>query len=275
MKFILGKKLDMTQVWKGDEMIAVTRVQAGPCTVVQIKNDEKDGYNSIQIGYGKRKEKNIAKPQKGHMKDLGNMRYLREFRIKTEDEKSKLDSLKKSDKIDVSTFEVGDNIQVTGISKGKGFQGVVKRHGFKGASATHGTKDQHRMPGSIGATGPAHVFKGQKMPGRMGGDQTTVKNLEVIKIDIENNVMFVSGAVPGARNGLILIQGEGDLKIVKVEEKKSEDIKIETTENTKGEGSDEKIKNKEELETPEKVEKEVVEAKEKVEEKNKEEVKTK
>ncbi|MFH1661497.1 MAG: 50S ribosomal protein L3 [Candidatus Falkowbacteria bacterium] len=198
MKFIIGKKVNMTQVWKDGKVIAVTRVQAGPCTIVQIKNNEKDGYEAVQIGFGEKKEKNIKKPQKGHLKKLGNFRYLREFRVEAGE-------LKVGDKIDVNTFESGDIINATGVSKGKGFQGVVKRHGFHGQDKTHGNKDQLRMPGSAGATGPAHVFKGMRMPGRMGVDRITTKNLEIVEVDKENNILLIKGSVPGIKNGLILI----------------------------------------------------------------------
>lgn len=198
MKFIIGKKIDMTQVWKGEKAIAVTRVQAGPCVIVQVKNNGKDGYEAAQIGFGEKKEKNINKPQKGHFKKLGNFRYLKEFRTEIGD-------LKVGDVIKVDTFKEGDNIQVEGISKGKGFQGVVKRHGFHGQDKTHGTKDQLRMPGSAGATGPAHVFKGMRMSGRMGNDKITTKNLEIVEVDKENNILLIKGSAPGARNGLVLI----------------------------------------------------------------------
>jgi len=230
MKFILGKKLDMTQVWQDGKMVGVTRVQAGPCTVVQVKTDKQDGYRSVQIGYGEKKEKNIKKPQVGHLKKLRikneelkiNLRYLREFRISD----AKKD-LKTGDVIDVSSFEAGDKVKVTGVSKGKGFQGVVKRHGFHGQDKTHGTKDQHRMPGSAGATGPAHVFKGQKMPGRMGGDKVSIANLEIAEVDKKNNILLIKGAVPGARNGLVLISGSGELKVVEqgIKIKKQEEQK--------------------------------------------------
>lgn len=217
MKFIVGKKLDMTQVWQGDKVVGVTKVQAGPCVVVQIKTKDKDKYEAVQIGFGERKEKNIKKPQKNHMKGLGNFKSLREFRVALNaPNDAKERQLKKGDVINVSTFESGDNIQVTGISKGKGFQGVVKRHGFHGQDKTHGNKDQLRMPGSIGCTGPAHVFKGVRMPGRMGGEQVTTKNLEVVEVDKENNILLIKGAVPGARNGLVLIQGEGELLIKQI-----------------------------------------------------------
>lgn len=252
MKFIIGKKLNMTQVWRDDKVIAGTRVQAGPCLIVQIKTKDKDGYGGVQLGFGEKKEKNIKKPQKGHLSKLKvnsptgeenakvNLRYLREFRCDNKD-------LKVGDVIDASTFALGDIIDVVGISKGKGFQGVVKRHGFSGAPKSHGTKDQLRMPGSIGATGPAHVFKGQRMPGRMGGNRVTVKNLEIVEIDKENNVLLIEGAVPGARNGLLLIQGKGELKVktkkenVKAEEK-VEDTGKQETKNKDGEKKDKKIK---------------------------------
>ena len=215
MKFIIGKKIEMTQVWRGDKVIAVTKVEAGPCTVTQVKKDKSDGYEAVQIGFGSRKPKNIKKPQKGHLKDLGNFWRLREFRVET-------DSLKTGDRFDASSFQEGDKIKVTGISKGKGFQGVVKRHGFKGAKTTHGTKDQVRMPGSIGATGPAHVFKGTRMGGRMGGDRVTVSNLEVVEVDKLKNIIYIKGAVPGARNGLIMILGDGQLELIKSREKPAE-----------------------------------------------------
>ncbi len=214
MKFIIGKKIEMTQVWRGDKVIAVTRLQAGPCPVVQVKNKEKDSYSAVQLGFGEKKEKNTKKPQKGHLNKLKvqnpnvktNLKYLREFRSEARD-------LKIGDVIDVSTFSPGDNVQVIGTSKGRGFAGSVKRHGFHGHNTSHGTKDQVRTSGSIGATGPQHVFKGTRMPGRMGGGQVTVKNLEVIEIDQANNILLVKGAVPGARNSLVLISGEGELKI--------------------------------------------------------------
>jgi large subunit ribosomal protein L3 len=217
MKFILGKKLEMTQVWLDEQVVPVTKVQAGPCMVVQVKQEKQDGYDAVQVGYDRKKEKNINKPQRGHLAKLKtrnsnantSLKYLREFRIAKSQSNFKI-----GDSIDVSTFEPGDKVKVTGAAKGKGFQGVVKRHGFKGAPASHGTKDQLRMPGSIGATGPAKVFKGKKMPGRMGGNRVTVTNLEILKVDKDNNILLIKGAVPGARNGLLLIQGEGELKIV-------------------------------------------------------------
>ncbi len=217
MKFIIGKKLDMTQVWKGDKHVAVTRIEAGPCIVVQVKGGDKDGYRAIQLGFGERKAKNINKPQQGHMKGLGNFKYLREFRLMPGTAKGRqeapkeAENLKRGDVIDASTFAAGDVVKISGTSKGKGFKGVVKRHGFHGQDKTHGTKDQVRMPGSIGSTGPQRVFKGVRMAGRMGGDRVTTANLEIIEVDKENNILLVKGAVPGARNSMVLITGEGEL----------------------------------------------------------------
>lgn len=223
----------MTQVWQGEKVIAVTKVQAGPCPVVQVKTAKsKDGYSAVQLGFDERKEKNIKKPQVGHLKKAGvaakngkTLRYLREFRDEVKD-------LKVGDIVDVSTFAVGDTIKATGTSKGKGFQGGVRRHGWHGHNETHGTKDQVRTSGSIGAGGPQHVFKGLRMPGRMGNARATISNLKIVQIDQANNILYISGAVPGARNGLVLISGEGELKIVKpaIEEVKTaeaEEVKVE------------------------------------------------
>jgi len=255
MKYILGKKIEMTQIFSEDGIASpVTKIQAGPCTVVQVKSADKDGYTAVQFGYGEKKEKNIAKPQRNHMKGLKNFRYLKEMRVKEGEV-----GLKRGDAINVSSFSEGDKVQVTANSKGKGFQGVVKRYGFHGSLATHGHKDQLRMPGSIGATGPAHVFKGTKMGGHMGNDQITVKNLEVIKVDAENNEIYIKGAVPGARNGLVIIQGEGEFQIVespksKVESTTTSDEITETEKlETTGEEKNDEIK---ETEKPEIVDEE-------------------
>ena len=221
MKFIIGKKLNMTQIWQQEKKIAVTRVLAGPCVVVQKKeSDGPDKYNAVQLGFGEKKEKNIRKPQKGHLKKTGvNSRHLREFRC-TQDE---LGKLKVGDSIGAEIFEVGDKVKASADSKGRGFQGVVKRHGFSGMPKSHGTKDQLRMPGSVGATGPAHVFKGQRMPGRMGGSQVTTANLKIVDIDKENNILLIEGSIPGAANGLVLIQGKGELKLAAKEENPAEE----------------------------------------------------
>ena len=214
MKFIIGKKIEMTQVWQGEKVMAVTKVQAGPCLVVQLKSINSDGYSAVQLGFGERKEKNINKPQLGHLKkakisankEKKNLRYYREFR-------DEVKNLKVGDVVDVSVFAVGDIIKVTGTSKGKGFQGSVKRHGFHGHNTTHGTKDQVRTSGAIGAGGPQHVFKNKRMPGRMGDDRVTTANLKIVEVDQVNNILYVSGAVPGARNSLVMIYGDGELKI--------------------------------------------------------------
>jgi len=225
MKFILGKKIEMTQVWKDGNTVGVTKVEVGPCTVVQVKNDKKDGYTAVQVGYGVKKEKNIKKPQIGHFKGLDNFRYLKEFRVKNEEV-----TLKRGDRFDIGSFEVGDAINFSAVSKGKGFQGVVKRHGFAGQIKTHGTKDQVRMPGSIGATGPAHVFKGTRMGGRMGGDQVTFNGGEIIDIDVEKNILYIKGGVPGARNTLVSFNAPGEIKVLSEEtSEKEEDKKTEDT----------------------------------------------
>lgn len=271
MKFILGKKVNMTQLWDGDKVVAVTKVQAGPCVLTQIKEDNSDSYKAVQIAFGERKIKNISKPVRGHLKKAGiekeNARYVREFRV---DEIK--DSFKVGGVIDVSTFAKGDIIDVVGVSKGKGFQGVVKRHGFSGSKKTHGNKDQLRASGSIGALGPAHVFKGRRMGGRMGGDRVTIKNLEIAEVDLENNILLIKGAVPGGENGLLMIKGQGDLiikeKVEKTETKKEEvdNVVVETEENKKTAPEVAEEKKEEERKTPaeENIEKKI---EEKVEEK--------
>jgi len=198
MKFILGKKIGMSQVFSEDRKVTpVTLIEAGPCVVTQVKTEEKDGYQAVQVGFGERKK--INRPLMGHLKDLGKFRYLREIRDVKED-------MKIGDKIDAGVFKEGDKIKVVGISKGKGFQGVMKRHGFHGSPATHGHKHDHRAPGSIGSAFPEHVLKGKKMAGRMGGDRVTVKGLKVVKVDKENNLLVVKGAVPGKRGALLKVE---------------------------------------------------------------------
>ena len=195
MKFILGQKLEMSQVFddKGN-VVPVTLIEAGPCKVLQVKEKEKDGYNALQIGFKKiEKKKKIKKPMKKKP-----FRFLREF---------KNGEYKVGDKIDVSVFQEGDLVKVSGISKGKGFQGAVKRWGFSGRGATHGVKHEHRTLGSVGTSFPERVIKGRKMPGRMGSERVTVKNLKVVKIDKENNLLVIKGAVPGPRGTLLEIRG--------------------------------------------------------------------
>ncbi len=226
MKFISGKKLMMTQIWSGDQVMAVTPVQAGPCVITQVKNTSKDGYEALQLAFGVRKEKNVNKPQRGHFKKAGvTPALVREFR--TED----ASKFQIGDVVSVGAFGVGETIDVAGVSKGRGFQGVVKRHGFGGFRATHGNKDQERMPGSIGPKGPAHVFKGTRMAGRMGGDRVTVKNLEVAAIDEEKNLIYVKGAVPGAINSYVFISAQGELQ-VNLKKTAAPEVSVEENEET-------------------------------------------
>ena len=194
MKFILGKKLGMTQVFSDGEMVPVTLVEAGPCVVTQIKTEEKDGYEAIQVGFEKLDEKKVKKPQKEKP-----FRYLCEFRGDPK-------NFEKGQEIDVTMFEKGEKIKIAGTSKGKGFQGVVKRHGFSGQSRTHGTKHDERKGGSIGSAYPQRVFPGRRMPGRMGSDRVTIKNLEVVEIDPEENTLAVKGGLPGGKDNLLEIQ---------------------------------------------------------------------
>jgi large subunit ribosomal protein L3 len=194
---IIGRKLGMTQIFRDDGRVeAVTAVEAGPCSVVQIKTEAKEGYNAIQLGFGEAKR--LKSPQRGHLRGLGNFKHLREFRV---DDIGDIEV-----KVDVTMFQEGDLVDVTGLSKGKGFAGVVKRYGFAGGPKTHGQSDRHRHPGSIGATtSPGRVLKGTRMAGRMGGQRVTVRKLEVLRADPERNLLLVKGAVPGAKNGLLLI----------------------------------------------------------------------
>jgi large subunit ribosomal protein L3 len=197
---IIGKKLGMTQIFREDGRVeAVTAVEAGPCTVIQVKTADREGYNAVQLGFGEAKRLNS--PQRGHLKELGKFRYIREFRV------DDTESVEVGDKVDVSLFKEGDYVDVTGMSKSKGFAGVVKRHGFAGGPKTHGQSDRHRHPGSIGATtSPGRVLKGTRMAGRMGSDRVTVRGLEVCGADVDRNLLLVKGAVPGYKNGLLLIK---------------------------------------------------------------------
>lgn len=203
---IIGRKLGMTQLFREDgKMEAVTAVEAGPCTVIQVKTSGKDGYNAVQIGFGEAKR--LKSPELGHLKELGKFRYLREFRV---DDK---ETAKVGDKLDVSQFKVGDIVDVTGVSKSKGYAGVVKRHGFAGGPKTHGQSDRLRHPGAIGSTTyPGRVWKGLRMSGHMGGDQITVRGLEVRGADAERNLLLVKGALPGSKKGLLLIRKSGEGK---------------------------------------------------------------
>jgi large subunit ribosomal protein L3 len=199
MAGILGKKIGMTQLYRENLEVAVTAIEAGPCKVTQVKSLEKDKYSAVQIGFGEHKK--ITKPEKGHLKENGNYRYLREFRI--EDAKG----YQVGQTIDVSMFKAGDIVQVEGISKGKGFAGGVKRYHFRGGPKTHGQSDRHRAPGSVGSTTtPGRVFKGLRMAGHMGARKVTAQNLEVVEVDQAKNIVLLKGAVPGAKGGILLIE---------------------------------------------------------------------
>ena len=226
MKFILGQKKEMTQIFnqQGD-VLPVTVVKAGPCRIIKVKTqDSKDGYNAVTLGLAGKKK--LAKRELGQIKDLGNLQYIKEFRT------DELSGLKSGDTLTLETFEVGDKVKVSGLSKGKGFQGVIKRHGFHGQTATHGTKDQERAAGSIGPTEPARVFPGMKMPGHMGNQQITVKNLEIAKIDLAKNELYIKGALPGARHGLLMISCPGELKVQAPTAKKEEPVQVKQEEQT-------------------------------------------
>jgi len=195
MKFILGRKLGMSTIYDEKKgALNVTLVECLPNTVTQIRNTEKDKYEAVQIAIPNAKRKTqSAKKRKKFIK-------IKEF-------KTGAGELKAGDNIDISQFEAGDKVKVSGITKAKGFQGVMKRHGFKGSKKTHGHKHDHRAPGSIGATFPEHVIKGKKMAGRMGGVRSSVRNLKIVEIDKENNILFLKGAVPGIRGRIVEIVG--------------------------------------------------------------------
>ena len=204
MKFILGKKIGMTQMFLEDGTATpVTLVLGGPCSVLQKKTKEKDGYDALQIGFEKvEKKSKIGKSMKGK-----EYKHIKEF-LGSDLCQTPIDNnLKSGDEINISIFDEGENVKVSGISKGKGFQGGVKRHGFSGRNATHGVKHEHRTIGSTGCRFPQHVQKGRKMPGRMGFERTTVKNLKIMKIDKENNLLVLKGAVPGHKGTLLEIRG--------------------------------------------------------------------
>lgn len=188
----------MAQIWKEKKVIPVTLIEAGPCVVTQVKSEKKDGYRAVQIGFEKiTKEKKLKKTQKDKP-----FRYLKEFRVE------EVDKFKPGEVIDVSSFKIGERVKISGLSKGKGFQGVVKRWGFSGRNKTHGVKHEERKPGSIGSAFPQRVIKGKKMPGRMGNKRVTVKNLEIVDIDKERNLLVVKGAVPGKKGSLLEIRSE-------------------------------------------------------------------
>lgn len=200
-KFILAQKIGMTQIYQDDKIVPVTVLEAGPVVITQIKTKERDGYCAVQIGFGTKKK--ISKALKGHLKNLGKFRWLKEFRI----DEAEINKFKEGDKIDLSIFKEGDKIRISGTSKGKGFQGVVKKHGFHGGPKTHGQKNRLRAPGAIGATFPQRVPKGKKMAGRMGLKRITIKKAEIAKIITDKNIICIKGAIPGKRGELVEIVG--------------------------------------------------------------------
>jgi large subunit ribosomal protein L3 len=205
---ILGKKVGMTQVFASTgEVVPVTVVEAGPCVVTQVKTAEADGYDAVQLGF--EESKHLNKPERGHLEQQGRgqqtrlpmVRHLREVRV------DKSAAHKIGEKVDASLFKAGDIVDVVGVSKGKGFAGVVKRYHFSGGPKTHGQSDRHRAPGAIGSgTTPGRILKGKRMAGRMGGDRVTVQNLKIVEADAERNLLLIEGSVPGGVNGLLLIK---------------------------------------------------------------------
>jgi large subunit ribosomal protein L3 len=204
MKSLLGKKIGMTSVFTEDgKNVTCTLVEAGPCYVTALKTDEKDGYSAVQLGFQERKEKGMTKPVLSKFKKskIPALRFLKEIR-----DFDSMDELKVGKVLKADIFNEGDTVKVTGFSKGKGFQGVVKRHGFGGGSKTHGQSDRQRAPGSIGASSyPSRVFKGKKMSGRQGNEKVSIRNLEIVKIIPESNLILIKGAIPGANSGLVQI----------------------------------------------------------------------
>lgn len=204
MSGIIGKKIGMTSLFNEEgKNIPCTVIQAGPCSVLQVRTEEVDGYSAVQLGFDDKSEKNVSKALAGHFKKAGSTPKAKIVEFREGFEEAKL-----GDVVDVEIFEEGEFVDVTGTSKGKGFQGVVKRHGFGGVmQQTHGQHNRLRAPGSIGAgSDPSRVFKGLRMAGRMGGEQVTVQNLQVLKVDKEQNLLVVKGAVPGAKNSYVIIR---------------------------------------------------------------------
>lgn len=200
---LLGKKLGMTRIYdEAGTVIPVTVIQAGPCPIVQIKNKERDGYCALQLGFDSRKESKTNRPQSGHFKkaEVGPTRILREFRV------DEMGDYKAGESVNLEIFEVGDKLDVTGISKGRGFAGAQKRHGSSRGPESHGSR-YHRKSGSLGASAtPARVFKLKKTPGHMGAERVTVQNLVVMKLDKENNLIVVRGSIPGCNNGYLMLR---------------------------------------------------------------------
>ena len=215
MKGILGKKVGMTQIFdERGEVVPITVIEAGPCFVAQVKTEKRDGYAAIQMGFDEVETKRLTRPQAQHLRKSGlpALRFLREFRL-SEDEAS---SFSEGQRITVDVFQVGELVDVIGTSKGRGFAGVMKRHGFKGGSMTHGQSDRQRSPGSIGACKtPGRIVKGKRMAGHMGDVRVTAQHLKVVMVDPERNLLALRGAVPGAKNGLLVIQQSRKTRLLK------------------------------------------------------------
>lgn len=207
MDGMIGKKIGMTRIHnENNELVPVTVIQSGPCCVVQVKTKDNDGYSAVQLGFEEKKENRVNKAMAGHFKKAGAKGFYSLCEFSLEDGSD----IKHGDVLNTDVFQVGDFLAVTGISKGKGFQGTVKRHGFAGGPKTHGQSDRHRAPGSIGASSdPSRVFKGMRMSGQMGNKRSTVRNLEIVKVDVEKNLIMVKGAVPGCRSGYLEIRKIG------------------------------------------------------------------
>jgi large subunit ribosomal protein L3 len=200
---IIGKKIGMTQLFlENGECVPATAIEAGPCVVIQVKTRERDGYDAVQLGFGD--SRRLSKAEKGHLKGLGEFRFLHEFRAPA-------GTAEVGQKVDVGIVAPGDLLKVSGESKGRGFAGGVKRYHFKGGPKTHGQSDRHRAPGSIGSgTFPGRVLKGKRMAGHMGSEKVTALNLKVISVDAERNLLMVRGAVPGANGGLVIVEKVGE-----------------------------------------------------------------
>ena len=203
MKGLIGKKIGMTQIFDGEgHALPITLIEAGPCYVTQVRLPEKDGYSAVQLGFSEAKPKRLTGGQLGHLKrnNLPPLRFLREFRVKNPE-------IKEGDQVTVASFEVGEHVDVSGYSKGKGFAGGVKRYHFQGGPKTHGASDRTRAPGSRGSTTtPGRVYKGARGPGHMGHDHVTASNIKIVLVDLERNLLGINGAVPGPKGSLLVVK---------------------------------------------------------------------
>jgi large subunit ribosomal protein L3 len=215
MKSILGKKVGMTQIFSAQgEVVPITIIEAGPCFIAQVKTEKRDGYSAVQMAFEEVKPKRLNRPQTQHLQKSGlaSLRHLREFRLSEEE----VALFKEGQRITVDVFEVGELVDVVGTSKGRGFAGVMKRHGFKGGPITHGQSDRQRSPGAIGACKtPGRIVKGKRMAGHMGDVRVTAQHLKVMMVDPERNLLAVRGAVPGGKNGLVMIQQARKTSVMK------------------------------------------------------------